>query len=220
MKTVIITGVSKGIGHATARKFLAEGWYVIGTSTKNTTDIDSPNFTLITLDYSDSASIAEGVSKIKKLGKKVDVLMNNAAVFLDKIGERIDVEALATTLKINVVGTVSFTEQIVPLMNVNGHVINISSMAASLTDPIEWGWITPAYKMSKVAINMYTRVLAEQLKDEHITVSSIDPGWVRTDMGGEEAPKLPEEAATDIYNLAISNIESGQFWLEGKKRGW
>jgi NAD(P)-dependent dehydrogenase (short-subunit alcohol dehydrogenase family) len=71
-------------------------------------------------------------------------------------------------------------------------------------------------------LNMYTRTLAARLRTEgsKITVSSIHPGWVKTDMGGDEAPLEPVEAASDIYKLLISSPETGQFWYKGQHHPW
>ncbi len=62
--------------------------------------------------------------------------------------------------------------------------------------------------------------MSYQLRDKGVTVSSLDPGWVRTDMGGEDAPINPEEVAEEIFDLASRKVETGQFWLHGKKRSW
>jgi NAD(P)-dependent dehydrogenase (short-subunit alcohol dehydrogenase family) len=79
----------------------------------------------------------------------------------------------------------------------------------------------PCYKISKCALNMYTRTLASRLNEDKITVSSVHPGWVRTEMGGEDADMSPEEAAAHIYELAIKPPkESGQFWFKGEKMSW
>jgi NAD(P)-dependent dehydrogenase (short-subunit alcohol dehydrogenase family) len=75
------------------------------------------------------------------------------------------------------------------------------------------------YKISKAALNMVTRCLAIRL-DGQITVSSVHPGWVKTDMGGDDADIEPEEAAEDIFTLANSQVETGQFWFKGEKFPW
>lgn len=220
MKTTIITGASRGIGLATAKKFLAEGWFVIGTSTTGTIDISDKNFVAIQADYLKPKTIKKATDAIGRLEKKIDVLVNNAAASFDDIGNPLEIKKLRDTLEVNIIGTADFTLQLLPLLNNPSHIINISSMASSLVDPIEDTWHTPAYKISKTAINMFTRTMSKQLRPDGITVSALDPGWVKTDMGGEEGPRLPEEAAQDIYNLALSKVETGRFWLEGKERGW
>ncbi len=220
MKTVIVTGASRGIGLATVKKFLAEGWFTIGTSTKGKVDINDKNFVSLALAYPDEKSIDAAIKNIAKIGRKIDVLVNNAAIALDDIGNDLDTDKLRETLEVNVISTADFTIKLLPFLNVPSHIINISSMAASLGDPIENTWHTPAYKISKTALNMFTRTMARQLQPKNIIVSSLDPGWVKTDMGGPEGERIPEEAADDIYKLAISKVETGKFWLEGKERGW
>ena len=93
-------------------------------------------------------------------------------------------------------------------------------MSGSFSENMNDGY-APAYRISKAALNMYTHTRSKSLKEQNIILSSIDPGWVKTDMGGKEAQREPEEAAEDIYNLAIrDDIETGQFWRQGKKRSW
>jgi NAD(P)-dependent dehydrogenase (short-subunit alcohol dehydrogenase family) len=67
---------------------------------------------------------------------------------------------------------------------------------------------------------MYTRTLASRLKDRNITVSSFDPGWVKTDMGGKGALREPSEPAEELFELATSKVESGYFWHQGRKKAW
>lgn len=74
--------------------------------------------------------------------------------------------------------------------------------------------------MSKAALNMYTKLLSKRLEHQNIIVSSLDPGWTQTDMGGKIAPRLPRDVAKDILNLLNNNVESGKFWHQGKIRKW
>ena len=209
---------SRGIGLATAEKFLAEGWQVIGTSRSGRSSIDHPNFKAIKYDQSTPQGVVAGSGAVLKTVKSIDVLVNNAGILLDWEDERIEMKKLKRTLDVNLLGLVDFTERLVPKINKGGHIINISSMAASLNEPL--GAMMPAYKISKAALNMYTEGLAASLSGK-ITVSSLDPGWVKTDMGGEDADRDPSEPADDIYKLATkSRIKTGQFWLEGKVRPW
>ena len=219
MKTVFITGVSRGIGLATAKKFLAEGWSVIGTSTSGEAPIDSDNVKILKLDLSISESVKSTVKDVKTLVNNIDVLINNAGALLDGDDEVLDVAKLKKTLNVNLVGTVDLTEQLLAVIRNGGHVINIGSMSAVFSGSLS-DFDAPAYRISKAAINMYTKTLAERLKSYGVTVSSIDPGWVRTDMGGDGATRKTEDAARDIYSLATSKVETGHFWLEGKIRNW
>lgn len=220
MKTILITGISKGIGKALTEKFLKEGHYVIGTSTDGNSDIKNDNLKIVRLDLSNSESITECIKEIKSLDKKIDILINNAGILVDRNLNVVNIDNLRKTLEVNLIGTIDFTEQIIPILNDSAHILNAASSAGSLaktqeSDDDEY----PTYRISKTALNMYTRTLAIHLKDK-ITVSSYHPGWVKTDMGGSDAPMTTEEAAGYIYDLAISKVETGQFWFKGEKMDW
>lgn len=219
MKTVVITGASRGIGFATAKKFLDAGYKVIGTSTSGKVPIDSDNLIMFQLDLSSPESIQKAANDVKDKIESIDILINNAAMSSKKERE-LNVDVLRKILNVNVIGVVDFSERMIPLIKDGSHIINISSEYAVLSEEQEED-VIPSYKISKAALNMYTRVLAKKLKERKIIVSSLDPGWVKTDMGGKEAEREPEEVAEDIYNLAIrDDIETGQFWFKGEKRSW
>lgn len=219
MKTVVITGTSRGIGLATAKKFLDEGYFVVGTSTSGGSDFKHDNLKIFQLDLSNPESIKTAVEHISKFEKKTDILINNAGINVEEWGEVVlDISKLRQTLEVNLIGTADFTERMLAASESIKHIINISSRAGALGDQND-GFM-PAYKISKAALNMYTRSLAGRLKEKGVIVSSLDPEWVKTDMGSDEAPGKPEDAALSIYNLANSKVETGQFWLNGQKRDW
>lgn len=231
MKTILITGVGRGIGRALAEKFLAEGHSVIGTSQTGAIDYNHENLKVVQLDLSSAESIRKCVESVASLLKdsadRIDILINNAGAMPDSDEIHVIVDKLRKTLEINLIGTIDLTEQIIPVMGSDGHIINISSQAGSLTEAdiladTHEPYHYPAYKISKAALNMYTRTLAVRMTHEKtgITVSSVHPGWVKTDMGGDDAPILPAEAAEDIYKLAVSKPETGQFWFKGEKYPW
>jgi NAD(P)-dependent dehydrogenase (short-subunit alcohol dehydrogenase family) len=221
MNTVLITGVSRGIGKALAQKFLNEGYFVIGTSVNGEVDFTNDNLKVFQLDLSDKKSIEKCANAIEK----IDILINNAgALFDDEITE-LQNDKLRQTLEVNLIGTSDFTEKLLNKISKDGHILFASSSAGSL---FETDYAThshhpnqyPAYKVSKAALNMYMRTLAMRLVDK-IKVSSYHPGWVKTDMGGEDAPMTPEEAAHFIFSTATDkNIETGQFWFKGEKYPW
>ena len=220
MKNVIITGASRGIGLATAKKFLDEGWFVIGTATSSKRgQLDSPNFKWVTLDYLRPESISMAVDEIKKLNIGIDVLINNAGALFEPEDEiKIDILKLRKTLEVNLIGQVDFTKKILSIISNGGQIINVGSRSAILNEELR-DIDAPAYRISKVAINMYTKLLARQLGDRGISVSSIDPGSVKTDMN-PQAKKLPEEVAEEMYALATTKRTTGQFWRSGKMRDW
>jgi NAD(P)-dependent dehydrogenase (short-subunit alcohol dehydrogenase family) len=220
MKTIVITGVSRGIGQALAERFLQNGDFVIGTSTSGQATIEYENLIVLPLDLANRASIESCAASIQSLNKPIDILINNAGIWsgVDE-NPTIRVDLLRKVLEVNLFGTIEFTERITPRLSVGSHIVNISSRMGSLKLCDEFGTNWPDYKISKCALNMVTRIWADRLKGK-ITVSSVHPGWVQTDMGGDDADLTPAEAAEDIFTLATSHPESGQFWFKGEKYPW
>ncbi len=223
MKTILITGIDSGIGRAIAQKFLSEGDFVIGTSLVGNVDFQNENLKVFQIDLLSDESINNCVQEIKNFGKKIDILINNAGVMLDKDETIVIKEKLRKTLEINLIGLIDFTEQILPEISEGGHILNITSVAGSM-HKTENGVSRmpnhyPSYKISKYALNMYTKTLALRLKDKMI-VSAVHPGLTRTNMGGQDADLTPEESAQNIFNFAITKPETGQFWFKGEKYNW
>ena len=219
MKNVLITGASRGIGKAVADEFLRHGWSVTGTSTTGDARTAATGISLHRLNLAEPGSIREFSEKITARGTGIDVLVNNAGIARDRRGPELPIDILRATLEVNLVGLIDLTERLLPVIVDGGHIINISSGLASLSGDGP-GAYSPAYSISKAALNMYTRVLAVRLGARKITVSSVDPGWVRTDMGGAGAPRDPSEPAAELYALVHAGVESGLFWHHGKKRSW
>jgi NAD(P)-dependent dehydrogenase (short-subunit alcohol dehydrogenase family) len=225
MKTVIITGASRGIGLATAKKFLAEGWRVIGAYYNTVISIEDEQLIKLPLDLNSAESIANFATQVNLIAPQVDVLVNNAGIMIEAGVENADLNLIRKTFEVDLFAVIDLTERVVPMIIEGGQIINIDSQIGAFSYGIEDTEAT-GYRMAKAALNMYTRILAFRLKDKGIVVSSMDPGWVKTDMGysaatGVEQPnREPEEAAIDIYNLATSKADSGFFWRFGQKREW
>lgn len=225
MPTVLITGIGKGIGRALAQKFKKEGFPVVGTYfAADPSRVSESGITTYALDLSSPESISTCAKEMISAGHQFDIHINNAGVLLDEEETRVVVEKLWRTLQINLLGTIDFTERLLTCLKPAGHIVNISSTAGSLTLAGQaishFPYHYPSYKISKAALNMYTRTLALRLKDQGTIVSSVHPGWVQTDMGGMEAKMTPEEAAGYIFDLAISRPETGGFWHAGKPLPW
>lgn len=219
IKHGIITGSSRGIGLATAQLLLQDdNTAVIGTSTSGQSGIKAQHFKCLPLDLAEGNSIHNFVKHIGD--RKIDFLINNAAILVED-GHRseINMQQLRKTFEVNLFGTIALTEALLPKFNTNAHIINITSNWGAFSDP-HFDEYQPHYKLSKAALNMYTRLLAKRLEEKNITVSSLDPGWVQSDMGGDNAHRQPKTAATEILQLLGAKVETGQFWHKGNKRKW
>jgi NAD(P)-dependent dehydrogenase (short-subunit alcohol dehydrogenase family) len=225
MKTVVITGASRGIGRATTNKFLSEGWQVIGTSTSGKMDYAHENLTVVQLDLSDEISLKMATEKIKLLAPEIDALINNAGVALDSWDEGVNMSKVRKTFEINLFGLIELTEGLLSNIVDSGRIVNLTSRYGSFSMPIDDN-TSIGYRMAKASLNMYTRFLAFRLTDRDIIVSTLHPGWTKTDMGFDgstdqaKPDREPEEPAQEIFNLITLDIESGQFWESGQKREW
>lgn len=159
----------------------------------------------LALDVSSAKSVTEAVREAAELtGGGVDVLVNNAGVSLD--GELrppyVDEEVLRATLDVNLVGAWRVAEAVVPGMVRAGYgrVVNLTSSYGSLA--LMDSGRHPAYRVSKTALNAFTRMLAGELSGTGVLVNAADPGWTRSGMGGPSAPRGPEEGADTPVWLA------------------
>jgi NAD(P)-dependent dehydrogenase (short-subunit alcohol dehydrogenase family) len=222
-KIILITGASKGIGFALAQQFLNNGYTVIGTSRigeiKNLTH---PNFTVLKLDLSEEKTMFDLEEILEKRKIEIDILVNNAGIGTDLDTLKPDKESFRQTFDVNVTGTVFFTELVYKHIKVGGKIINVSSKMGSiaLCERID----SIAYRMSKTALNMYTKILTNRLLDKQ-TIATIHPGWVRTTIAKDNIVNgrlSTEESAIKIIEFVTSNFETGIFWdiEDDRKLDW
>jgi NAD(P)-dependent dehydrogenase (short-subunit alcohol dehydrogenase family) len=223
----LITGSSRGIGREVARELVARKYEVIVTARKAADaaraakEIGARYWHA--LDTSDASSIdALGEYVDKEVGA-LDVLVNNAAVLLDE-GESIanvDPAAFEETWRTNTLGPFLMTQRVIPLLRKSGHgrVVNVSSGAGQLSSMSSYA---PSYSTSKAALNAITILFANALRRDGILVNCVDPGWVRTDMGGRAAPRSVAEGADTIVWLATlpDKGPTGGFFHDRKTIGW
>lgn len=219
-QTILITGGSRGIGRATTEKFLENGYRVIATSTSGTFDYTHKNLITHVYDQANPKSIKEFVAWLKEEDYKIDVCINNAGIMLDWTIDTVEIEILRKTMEVNLFGLVDFTQQVLDMMNKNSLIINIASGLGAMND--DMGTTSPSYSITKVSVNMYTKKLHAKIHENGISVISYEPGWVKTDMGGEAAPREVGEPAQDLFNLATKSEkpQSGLFYNSDGVRDW
>jgi len=212
-KVVLITGASKGIGKALTEKMLNENFFIIGTSRNGIIkDFENKDFYSLKLDLSNTSSIENAHKEIFDKFKHIDILINNAGIGPDLDTYIPQKKSFNLTFDVNVTGTVFFTEPLIELIGENGIILNVSSKMGSLdvcelTDSV-------AYRMSKSALNMYTKILTNRLKDK-IRVASIHPGWVKTtiiESNLKNGRLTPEQSADNIFEFLTNEFDSGTFW--------
>ncbi len=209
---VLITGASKGIGLALAKHFLAHKYQVFGTSrTGKISDIEHDQFTGFPLDLSTTESIHKAISYIKNKGISIDILINNAGIGPDLNAIEPEESTYRKTFEVNTTGTLFFTEMIIPFINKQGKIINISSKMGSIAMCTSSDSV--AYRMSKAALNMYSKILANKLQGKP-KVAIVHPGWVRTMISGDDTlgRLSTEESARGIFDFVTSNFENATFW--------
>jgi NAD(P)-dependent dehydrogenase (short-subunit alcohol dehydrogenase family) len=153
----------------------------------------------------------------------LDVLINNAAIIADGDEDilRLDPEIVARTFMTNTLGALRVSQAFVPqlLRSPAGRIVNVSSGGGQLSEVGTW---SPAYCISKTALNAVTCQLAAALRDKGIAVNSVCPGWCRTEMGGPGAPRSAEDGAAGIVWLAADAPQenTGLFWRDREVIPW
>ena len=216
-KTVLITGISKGIGNGLALKFIELGYTVLGTVRKEQS-INGVH-KLYQLDLTNYQNITQTAKQLIEDDIKIDIIINNAGIGSDFDEKLSKAENFELRFQTHLFGTFFFTEAILSLLKPHGKIINISSKLASSNeiDKIDSSKLTlnkMAYIMSKSSLNSYTKLLANRLKSEHIEVLSIHPGWVKTKLSktNKNAPMDIANSVDGIISLLNTPKPSGTFW--------
>jgi NAD(P)-dependent dehydrogenase (short-subunit alcohol dehydrogenase family) len=177
------------------------------------------------LDVRDEASAAAVRESVARTFGGCDVLVNNAGILAagDDSILTVTPEAVEKTLATNTVAPLRVTQALLPLLRKSargGRVINVSSGAGELAD-FDGSW-APAYSLSKAALNLVTRLLADALAGEGVVVNAMCPGWVRTDMGGAGAPRDVAQGADTAVWLALDAPRSltGKFVRDREVVPW
>lgn len=228
-KIALITGGNKGIGFAAAHQLAQQGFHVFiaardatrGQQAVEKLTGESLSAELVRLDVTDADSIHEAAKMVGEKHGVLDVLVNNAAVNLDEGNDvlSISADAFRQTFESNVFGPLQVTQAFWPLLQNSDspRVVNVSSGLGRLYDMEN---SMPSYSVSKTALNALTRQFAGLGKDK-VAVNSICPGWVRTDMGGPNASRTPDQGAAIIVKLAtMDNPPTGHYLNDEGEIGW
>lgn len=175
------------------------------------------------MDVTDKESIQQAAREVEKDFGRLDVLINNAGIYIDK-GEKLlsmPPENLEDTVITNVFGPYNVTYAFMPIMKKNkyGRIINISSDMGQLNKMAAYG--ASSYKLSKFALNGLTQLLSAEMTDD-IKINAVCPDWTRTDMGGPSASRSPQQAARSVLTLAETGPDgpNGEFFQNGRPIRW
>ncbi len=223
-KTAVITGCGKGLGLALCKQFLGEGYRVCALEKMPTDALfalekENEGLKVFTLDITDYEGIKNCKKAIEAEYESIDLLINNAAVWLDKARNEIespdfedDLKICALEFDINTMGPLRIIKEFLPLLrkgtDKNRAVVNMSSDCASYDPVTNWRTSEYAYCMSKAGVNIISDLLANTLKETDIKVFAVFPGWMQTEMGfagvtdeNDKPTVAPSEAASCISNL-------------------
>lgn len=229
----IVTGANRGLGLETSRQLAALGYRILltarraaeGRAAAEALATSGASVAFQPLDVTDDVSVRDFAERVRGIGR-LDVLVNNAGVFLDPAPStpessvlRVDLASIRASFETNTLGPLRLCQALISLMTGHGRVVNVSSGMGQLA---QMNGFCPGYRLSKTALNALTRILADELQDTGIKVNAVCPGWVRTDMGGAEADLSVEEGARGIVWAATLPADgpSGGFFRHGQPIDW
>ena len=230
MKTALVTGANKGIGREVARQLVGRGFHVFigarnakaGRAAAEDLANNGGKTTFLTIDVSDNARVRSAAREFARRSDHLDVLVNNAGIIVDGDDGILQItdEIFRQTIETNTLGALRVARAFEALLSKSKtpRIINVSSGGGQLTGGAD-GW-APAYCISKTALNGVTSQLAAALPK--FAINSVCPGWVRTDMGGQNATRSVEQGADTIVWLAADAPQklTGKFLRDRKEIPW
>lgn len=221
----LVSGASRGIGREIARQLAADHGYLVLAGARDPDsagDPDHESIRWVKLDVADQASVDRLAGEISGEPSRLAALVNNAGIYggPDSAADY-ELESAHEVLETNLFGAWRLSQATLPLLRASGHgrIANVSSGAGQLSD-MDGG--RAAYRISKSALNALTRVLAADEGGSGILVNSMCPGWVRTDMGTDAAPRSVEEGADTAVWLATlpDDGPNGGFFRDREPIPW
>jgi NAD(P)-dependent dehydrogenase (short-subunit alcohol dehydrogenase family) len=225
-KIILVTGGNRGIGKDIVRQLAERGHTVLLGSrslTKGALAVESMKGKImpVALDLNNPDHIQQVAQRIEEEFGHLDALVNNAGILSDKSGPAIQATSeVRRVLETNFLGVYELTQSLLPLLKKapEGRIVNMSSDMGARAN------LSPdhaAYRLSKNLLNNYTIMLAAELRDSSVKVNSMSPGWVRSDMGGENAARSVEKGAeTAVWLVTEEKIPSGKFFRDKQEIEW
>ena len=220
-----MTGANRGIGLEVCRQLAERGYLaVLGSRdlAKGRAAATHQNVVACQLDVSDDDSVRAAAQWVSDQFGRCDALVNNAAIDYDTgaRAERADLDDVHEAMETNLFGAWRTTLALLPLLRRAEHarIVNVSSEAGSLA---RMGAGTPAYQVTKAALNALTRTLAAELRSAGILVNAICPGWTATDMGGRAGRPVEDGAASVVWGVTLPDDgPTGGFFRDGQPLRW
>jgi NAD(P)-dependent dehydrogenase (short-subunit alcohol dehydrogenase family) len=230
-RVALVSGANRGIGLEVVRQLAMRGFTTIlgardmqkGEEAASPFNQSGLKVIPTQLDITEQQSIEAAKHLVEERFGKLDVLVYNAAILYDEWqrAENANLETVREAFETNTLGAWLMCQAFIPLLRKSSHarIVNVSSESGSLS---VMGGGTPAYSVSKAALNALTRMLADELRASHIVVNSVCPGWVATEMGGSDAPRTVEEGAASIMWAATlpDDGPTGGFFRDGEPLAW
>lgn len=224
-KNILITGANRGIGKEIARQLSALGHVILATARKAELkdEILEPLNSysrFYPLDVTDSKQIQSLAEQLTHEFPHLDVVINNAGVIGSVPLNVPDIDEIRHIMEVNFYGPLQVNAAFLSLLQKSraGHIINISSGMGSYHEMMT-GYA--GYRLSKAGLNAQTQLLAKELRADGISVSAMCPGWVRTDMGGDKAPReVWKGAETAVWLATHEGIPTGRFWRDKTEIRW
>lgn len=230
-RVALVTGANRGIGLEVARQLAMRGFTIIlgardakkGEEAASSLQQSGLKVIPIQLDVTEQRSIDAAKHLVEERFGRLDVLVNNAAILYDEWqrAENASLDTVREAFETNTLGAWRMCQAFIPLLRRSSHarIVNVSSESGSLS---VMGGGTPAYSVSKAALNALTRMLADELHSSRILINSVCPGWVATEMGGPDAPRTVEEGAASVVWAAAlpDDGPTGGFFRDGESLAW